>query len=56
LESALKLQHADTRMWLSVNSTSTHPKEFGGEHEVMASEANDAEWVIAGGLFVDEGE
>jgi dolichyl-phosphate-mannose--protein O-mannosyl transferase len=52
----VRIKHVDTGMWLAANATSTHPKEFGGEFEAFASEADDNEWAIGGGIFVEENE
>jgi dolichyl-phosphate-mannose--protein O-mannosyl transferase len=55
-DSAIKLLHIDTGFYLSANQTSSHPKEFGGEYEVFASQEDKSSWLIAGGIFVEEGE
>jgi dolichyl-phosphate-mannose--protein O-mannosyl transferase len=55
--SAIKLKHLDTGYWLSVNVSSVHPKEFGGEHEAFGSpESDESAWLLGGGIFVEESE
>jgi dolichyl-phosphate-mannose--protein O-mannosyl transferase len=57
LASAARFKHTDTGFYLSVNASSVHPKEFGGENEVFGSEeAGESAWILGGGIFVDESE
>lgn len=56
-DTPIRLRHLNTNHFLAVNASSTLPEEDGGEIEVFASEtASDEQWVVAGGLFVEDNE
>lgn len=56
-ETEIKLKHCDTGYFLSANESSIYPDESGGGYEVMTSAHSEGqEWVVSGGIFVDESE
>ena len=54
----IRLKHCDTGFFLCANASSIYPEETGGGYEIFAAEQADdnCDWIVCGGLFVDESE
>lgn len=55
-DTPVKLRHIDTGLFLAANESSVYPDETGGGYEVVATTGGNDEWVVCGGIFVDESD